>query len=147
MKNFDKCDEIERAKSQKGISERLLCKLFIYIVRSTTGLNKNLFSKNFQKDDAIYQNQQTPHALSNNFFNKPDSAKSKGRVTFASISTTYVKKWVDYSSKYGLGYLLSDGTTGIYFNDSTKMILDDSGQYFSIYSEKLTMSALTQWIA
>jgi hypothetical protein len=32
--------------------------------------------------------------------------------------------------------LLSDGTTGIYFNDSTKMIIDETGQYFWIYSEK-----------
>lgn len=36
----------------------------------------------------------------------------------------HVKKWVDYSTKYGLGYLLSDGSTGVYFNDSTKIILD-----------------------
>ena len=35
----------------------------------------------------------------------------------------FVKKWVDYSSKYGLGYLLSNGNTGIYFNDASKMIL------------------------
>jgi len=34
----------------------------------------------------------------------------------------YVKKWVDYSSKYGLGYLLSNGATGVFFNDSTKII-------------------------
>lgn len=36
----------------------------------------------------------------------------------------FVKKWVDYSSKYGLGYLLSNGQTGIYFNDSSKMVLN-----------------------
>lgn len=36
----------------------------------------------------------------------------------------YVKKWVDYSSKYGLGYLLSNGGTGVFFNDSTKIVLD-----------------------
>ena len=35
-----------------------------------------------------------------------------------------VKKWVDYSSKYGLGYLLSNGQVGVYFNDSTKIIFD-----------------------
>ena len=39
-------------------------------------------------------------------------------------SEIYVKKWVDYSSKYGLGYLLSNGYTGVFFNDSTKIILD-----------------------
>ena len=39
----------------------------------------------------------------------------------------HVKKWVDYSTKYGLGYLLSDGSTGVYFNDSTKIIVDRNG--------------------
>ncbi len=41
----------------------------------------------------------------------------------------WVKKWVDYSSKYGLGYLLSNNATGVFFNDSTKIILDPKGQY------------------
>ena len=40
----------------------------------------------------------------------------------------YVKKWVDYSSKYGLGYLLSNGSSGVFFNDSTKIILDNKGE-------------------
>lgn len=35
----------------------------------------------------------------------------------------WVTKWVDYSSKYGVGYTLSDGSLGVYFNDSTKVIL------------------------
>ena len=37
---------------------------------------------------------------------------------------TWVKKWVDYSSKYGLGYLLSNGFSGVFFNDSSKIILN-----------------------
>ena len=37
---------------------------------------------------------------------------------------TWVKKWVDYSSKYGLGYLLSNGYSGVFFNDSSKIILN-----------------------
>ena len=45
-------------------------------------------------------------------------------------SEIHVKKWVDYSTKYGLGYLLSDGSTGVYFNDSTKIILDKGGETF-----------------
>lgn len=42
----------------------------------------------------------------------------------------WISKWVDYSSKYGLGYMLSDGSTGVYFNDATKIILHPSGTYF-----------------
>jgi polo-like kinase 1 len=41
----------------------------------------------------------------------------------------WVKKWVDYSSKYGLGYLLSNNQTGVFFNDSTKVILDNSTNF------------------
>jgi len=35
----------------------------------------------------------------------------------------WVTKWVDYSTKYGVGYILSDGSIGVYFNDSTKIVL------------------------
>jgi polo-like kinase 1 len=42
----------------------------------------------------------------------------------------WVKKWVDYSSKYGLGYLLSNGATGVFFNDSSKIILSPNGHKF-----------------
>lgn len=47
----------------------------------------------------------------------------------------WVKKWVDYSSKYGLGYLLSNGATGVFFNDSTKIVLDPNGHTFD-YMER-----------
>ena len=33
----------------------------------------------------------------------------------------FVQKWVDYSEKYGIGYCLSDGCTGVHFNDSSKI--------------------------
>ena len=32
-------------------------------------------------------------------------------------------KFVDFSSKYGLGYMLSNGSYGVLFNDSTKIVL------------------------
>ncbi len=41
--------------------------------------------------------------------------------------SVWVKKWADYSSKYGLGYILSNGCPGIFFNDSTKIMLDAGG--------------------
>jgi len=48
----------------------------------------------------------------------------------------WVKKWVDYSSKYGLGYLLSNQATGVFFNDSTKIIIDPNGHTFYYYERK-----------
>ena len=67
--------------------------------------------------------------------NLKDNNPSQKKCKFAFIlekgvqlhSEIHVKKWVDYSTKYGLGYLLSDGSTGVYFNDSTKIILDKGG--------------------
>ena len=47
----------------------------------------------------------------------------------------FVKKWVDYSSKYGLGYLLSNGCTGVFFNDSTKIVSHPKNLYFE-YMER-----------
>ena len=38
----------------------------------------------------------------------------------------WVTKWVDYTNKYGLGYLLSNGLVGVWFNDATKLVLDSS---------------------
>jgi polo-like kinase 1 len=46
----------------------------------------------------------------------------------AECKSVWVKKWVDYSSKYGIGYLLSNNATGVFFNDSSKLILDSKGQ-------------------
>ena len=35
----------------------------------------------------------------------------------------YVKKWMDYTNKYGIGYRLSNDSFGVYFNDNTKIVL------------------------
>ena len=41
----------------------------------------------------------------------------------AHASTLFVSKWIDYSQKYGLGYQLTDGCTGVFFNDSSTMLV------------------------
>eukprot|EP00951_Prasinocladus_malaysianus_P007376 scaffold53072_cov42-Prasinocladus_malaysianus.AAC.1 len=47
----------------------------------------------------------------------------------------WVTRWVDYSSKYGMGYVLSNGAVGVLFNDATKiLLLPDRSKY--IYMEK-----------
>ncbi len=75
---------------------------------------------------------------------KPSDVGDKGNRDIASASPTvkckgpdvWVKKWVDYSSKYGLGYLLSNKATGVFFNDSTKIILDPKGHHFDYYERR-----------
>ncbi len=72
-----------------------------------------------------------PRLSTNNFFsvvNLPESnKKAREAILQGNFNTNFVKKWVDYSSKYGLGYLLSNKSTGIYFNDCSKIILTSNG--------------------
>jgi polo-like kinase 1 len=63
--------------------------------------------------------------------NKEDSRpQMKSTASIGNNNEIWVKKWVDYSSKYGLGYLLSNGATGVFFNDSTKILLSPGGDKF-----------------
>ena len=49
----------------------------------------------------------------------------------------WVTKWVDYSNKYGLGYLLNNGYIGVYFNDTTKIILNPIQKKFTYIDKKM----------
>lgn len=40
--------------------------------------------------------------------------------------TELIVQYVDFSSKYGMGYKLSNGQYGVLFNDSTKILLDSN---------------------
>ena len=50
-------------------------------------------------------------------------------------ASIWVVRYVDYTSKYGLGFLLNTGSAGVYFNDSTKIIVSPDGSYFQ-YNER-----------
>jgi POLO box duplicated region len=50
--------------------------------------------------------------------------------------TTWVVRYVDYTCKYGLGFLLNDGCSGVYFNDSTKTALEPHGDTFQYIERK-----------
>lgn len=56
--------------------------------------------------------------------------KEAGELTHVPI---HAKKWIDYTTKYGLGYVLSDGSVGVFFNDVTKIITDKARQQFEYY--------------
>ncbi|OMJ66941.1 hypothetical protein SteCoe_36041 [Stentor coeruleus] len=84
----------------------------------------------------------TARGVKDDFLNTDRPAKKEeiNRQLRSSASTTgneiWVKKWVDYSSKYGLGYTLSNGATGVFFNDSTKIVLNIAGNKFKYFERK-----------
>ncbi|CAE7268709.1 CCRP1 [Symbiodinium pilosum] len=53
-----------------------------------------------------------------------------------SLPDIWVTRWVDYASKYGVGYVLSDGSIGVHFNDSTKIVLVPSGSHFDYVTRR-----------
>lgn len=57
--------------------------------------------------------------------------------------TIWVTRYIDYSSKYGLGFLMSDGSAGVYFNDATKIVLEPDGVSFD-YIERSRRSLQSQ---
>mmetsp|Transcript_8932 Transcript_8932/g.13217 ORF Transcript_8932/g.13217 Transcript_8932/m.13217 type:complete len:853 (-) Transcript_8932:133-2691(-) len=58
------------------------------------------------------------------------------RVRDTSGPAKWVTRYVDYTSKYGLGFLLSDGSAGVYFNDSTKAVHAAKGENFMYVDRK-----------
>lgn len=55
------------------------------------------------------------------------STKKDPPVSYLPLPLVWVSRWVDYSKKYGLGYKLSNGCSGVFFNDATKMLLETDG--------------------
>jgi hypothetical protein len=52
----------------------------------------------------------------------------------------FIRKWADYSEKYGIGYLTSDGAVGAFFNDASKMLLSPSGTRIGSIEKNQLMS-------
>ncbi|XP_054724562.1 serine/threonine-protein kinase PLK1-like [Uloborus diversus] len=61
-----------------------------------------------------------PEAL---YTGQPEDAQDPSAVPFVWIS-----KWVDYSDKYGIGYQLCDNSIGVFYNDSTHIVLLADGK-------------------
>jgi hypothetical protein len=83
----------------------------------TNSINKSA-RKEVQKDIGRARSQRVLKDSSKNNYEKTprkvNTESEQGNIT--------VKKWIDYSSKYGIGYALSNSMIGVYFNDSTKML-------------------------
>ncbi|KAF3087310.1 Cell cycle serine/threonine-protein kinase cdc5/MSD2 [Orbilia oligospora] len=50
---------------------------------------------------------------------------NRARITPMNVENgAWITKWVDYSNKYGVGYILNDNTTATIFKDGTNILLD-----------------------
>jgi hypothetical protein len=60
------------------------------------------------------------------------ATKKEPPTSYLPLPSVWVSRWVDYSKKYGLGYKLSNGSSGVFFNDATKMILETDGDSLGV---------------
>ena len=86
---------------------------------------------------SINNNESRPYTTSGLYNNNQNNIQNinNNNLKIEDSNAIWVKKWIDYSSKYGLGYLLNNGNIGVYFNDSTKIIYKPNGCNF-IYIER-----------
>ena len=52
-------------------------------------------------------------------------------IVDSSCLPSYVVKWVDYSNKWGFGYVLSDGTVGVLFRDFSRISINSKAVSFT----------------
>jgi len=110
---------IERPNTHRGIVGR----------KSSANLVSTRFSKVSARREVLAEN------IDNE--NRQNVGKRvQEEFVLTAPSKVWIKKWVDYSSKYGLGYVLSTGASGVFFNDSTKIILEPDGQHFDYIEKK-----------
>jgi len=82
----------------------------------------NTINRMQQKDNKIMNN------LQHNKEKRGVQHQSNENINKSYDDFISIIKYVDYTKKYGLGYILSNGCTGIYFNDSTKILLFENKQ-------------------
>ncbi|BGO99401.1 putative Protein serine/threonine kinase [Rhodotorula toruloides ATCC 204091] len=51
-------------------------------------------------------------------------------------SKVFVSSWVDYTHRCGTAYSLTDGSAGVYFNDSTTMVLSPDKEHFDYIANR-----------
>lgn len=102
---------------------------FLVTDRSGISIQKNI-SNNLRRT-----NSQRVLKESNSQISKSTLSKSPSKQLSAQSNNgtdgffVSVKKWIDYSSKYGIGYALTNGSCGVYFNDSSKMLALGDDQF------------------
>ena len=58
--------------------------------------------------------------------------------------TSFIVSWVDFCKKYEMEYALTDGSVGVHFNDSTRLVLKCESHAIPFGGDDMRM-ALRQW--
>lgn len=122
----------------------LVTKPYTSTQRQSADMNlKNVSDRKINTISSDFNPRPQTTVQENNAGKSNASSRVPGRSAKSNVSNNitgpdvWVQKWVDYSSKYGLGYLLSNGSIGVFFNDSSKIILETTSSDFNYIERKL----------
>lgn len=108
---------------------------FLITDRSGISIQKStLNTTNLRRTNSQRVLKQSNSQISKSILSKSPSKQLSSQSNTLSDPATfvYVRKWIDYSSKYGIGYSLTNGSCGVYFNDSSKMLAYSQDQFYYI---------------
>lgn len=109
---------------------------FLVTDRSGISIQKSIMSAktNLRRTSSQRVLKESNCQISKSILSKsPSKQLSTHSNTLSDLSSfIYVRKWIDYSSKYGIGYSLTNGSCGVYFNDSSKMLAYAEDQFYYI---------------
>lgn len=110
---------------------------FLVTDRSGISIQKNL-SSNLRRTNSQRVLKESNSQITKSILSKSPSKQLSSQSSANPASSSEiggfvsVKKWIDYSSKYGIGYALNNGSCGVYFNDSSKMLAHSEDQFYYI---------------
>ncbi|MBW0485454.1 hypothetical protein O181_025169 [Austropuccinia psidii MF-1] len=58
------------------------------------------------------------------------SANDERSQIGSQVPGVFIQSWVDYTHKYGTAYAMTDGSSGLYFNDGTTMVMAADRNHF-----------------
>ena len=87
-------------------------------------MNLNLNQLN-DGNEKMYDGMHSPRAV----FNEDMGKEGKFSTDLRDEHKVFIMAYLDYSKKYGLGYVINNKFYGVYFNDETLMSCDESKQY------------------
>lgn len=123
---FARCFTGSRGPSERSHMEPTKAKaLNQKYARANINKNKNQVATSGNILDIVYRNIcQAFEDVSNDNIEIPDPNE------LIENPKVFISKWIDYSNKYGLGYQLTNSCVGVYFNDSTSIILSADEEHF-----------------
>lgn len=114
--------------------------------------NNNSHNSNSNNSNSNNNNNNKAISATNNSISTTSSSSSSSDVMkqrlkqhLSTDRSVFIVDWVDYSKRYGMGYICNNGQTGIYFNDSSKILAKNNGQISYISDGKCQYFNKTQY--